>query len=243
MSVDIEVVDRAQLPGPGPDAMRGFTIVIPIPTTAADLTLLNRDCVLCGWSLREATGLGGAVVEWFDGPAASGVLAGAADLTQGFDPAASQTPTDNTATGAAAAIAATLTAAAGQLIFLTSLRIEGLGATAATEVQATLVGVQGGTITYPVNVPAGVAVPIAPVTDQFGGRGLPASSAGTNIVLNVPSFGAGNTFAEAELQGYIQSAAGVSDSEWFGPDGPLIRVGLVLHPVSGSVRGAAYVRI
>ena len=93
-----------------------------------------------------------------------------------------------------------------------------------------------------VTIPAGAGVAIVEVTDQFGGRGLQCAAAGTAITLNVPSFGAGNTFSEAEVQGYIQSAAGVSETQWLGSDGILMQSGVFLHLVSGQVRGAIWVR-
>jgi hypothetical protein len=241
--IDLDTVTRDFGPGGGPGDMRGWTVPVPIATTAGDVPVMTTSCWLLGWSLREATGLGGAVVELLGGSGASGELLAAIALTAGFDPAASQTPASATATGAASAIAPSIGGGAGTTVFIESFRIEGLGATAASVIAATLTGVQGGTITYEVNIPAGATVAIAPVTDSWPGRGLPASGAGVAITLNVPSFGAGNTFSEAEVQGYVQTAAGVSDTQWFGGNPPYCRSGVVLHPVSGSVRGVVWVAI
>jgi hypothetical protein len=239
----VDVVDLGDLvPGGGPTDKMGPAITVPTGTVSASQTVVNLACILVGYSFREATGLGNAVAELLDGGDDNGALIACLNLSPAFDPAAAQTPTDNTATGANASVVATLTAGAGNLLFLQSLRIEGLGATAASEVQATLTGVAGGTITYPVNVPAGVLVPIAPVTDSFPGRGLPASASGTNIVLTLPAFGAGNTFAEAELQGYIQTAAEVSDTQRLADSGLWVTTSLRLRIISGSVRGAVHIR-
>jgi len=220
----------------------GRVIAVPFGTLAVDTTLVSPAHDLLGWSIRESTGLAGALVELIDGGNAAGSFIAAISLEAGFDPSSTQTPAANTQTGANAALAATFGGAAGTVAFITSLRIEGLGATAATEVQATLTGVQGGTITYPVNVPAGAAVPIVPVVDNWPDRGLQASAAGTAITLNLPAFGAGNTFAEAEIQGYIQVAASNADTQWLGDSGIYVQAGLLLHVVAGSVRGAVWIR-
>lgn len=37
-------------------AVFGDVFPIPVPPTAADVTLITSDCRLCGWSLRDATG-------------------------------------------------------------------------------------------------------------------------------------------------------------------------------------------
>jgi hypothetical protein len=241
--VSIDVADLGDLvPGAGPDDKLGPAIVVPVGTVAASATVVNFAHILVGWSFRESTGLGNAVAELIDGGDDNGALVACLSLSPAFDPAAAQTPADNTATGANAAIAATIGGGAGTLVFVQSLRIEGLGATAAAEVQATLTGVLGGTITYPVSVPAGVAVPIAPVVDSFPGRGLQAAATGTAITLNLPAFGAGNTFAEVELQGYIQTAAEVSDTQRLADTGLLITSGLRVRVISGSVRGTVWIR-
>jgi hypothetical protein len=241
VSVDLVALGDA-IPGGGPTDRLGPVIVVPVATTTVDQNILTGDCNLLGWSFRESTGLGGAVAELIDGGDNNGSLAGCIDLTAGFDPAASQSPQANTAAGANSIATATIGGGAGTLVFVTSLRIEGLGATGATEVQAVLAGVLGGAITYPVTVPAGVAVAIPAIEDQFGGRGLQASAVAQAITLTLPAFGAGNTFSEVELQGYIQTAAGAADTQWLGDSGIYIQVGLRLRVVSGSIRGSLWIR-
>lgn len=241
--VNVEDLSPATLPGSGPPDLRGVVIPVPFGTISTDQLVLSRPCMLMGWSLRESTGLGGAVLEIISGGSAQGELVASIDLTGGTDAAASQTQAGQTATGANAALAPAITPGAGQTAFITSLRIEGTGATAATVVAATLTGVLGGTITYEVTVPAGAAVAITPVTDQFGGRGLAANAAGVAITLNVPAFGAGNLFAEASVRGYVTTSAGVSDTQWLNGKGLWCRSGVFLHPVSGSVRGTMWVLI
>lgn len=240
MIVDIDAPGDF-LPGGGPTDKLGPVITVPSGVLSVSTTLVSVACYLCGWSFRESTGTAGAQAELVDGGDDNGSFIAALGLTQGFDPVATQTPADNTQQGANAALVATFGGAAGTLAWITSLRIEGLGATAATVVEATLVGVTGGTIQYPVNVPAGVAVPVAPVTDSFGARGLPASAVATAITLNVPAFGAGNTFAEAEIQGYIQTPAVAVDTRAL--DIPIyVQAGLRLRIIAGSVRGAVWIR-
>lgn len=241
MTVDLPVFGDT-IPGGGPSDRMGLVIPVHLGTVAADGVVLGGDCILMGWSVREPTGLGGATAELFSGGSTGGELLGIMDLNLAFDPSASQTPADAQASGAAAALAPSIGGAAGTTVFIQSLRITGLGATAGSEVTATLTGVLGGTINYPISVPAGVATPIAPVLDSWPGRGLEASGVAQAITLNVPSFGAGNTLAEAAIQGYVQTAAGVSDTRWFGPQGIYARGGIFLHLVSGTVRGTLWIR-
>ena len=112
----------------------------------------------------------------------------------------------NGATGVASAIAPAIGGAAGTTVWVTGIQITGLGATGGSTIIATLTGVLGGTISIPVVIPAGATTAITPVTMQFPG-GLQASAAGQAITLNVPSFGAGNTNAEASLEGFIVTPA------------------------------------
>ena len=126
-------------------------------------------------------------------------------------PPVGQTPastalTSAAATGSASAIAPTFGGAAGTTAWITAFQITGLGATGGSTINATLTGVQGGTQTYPVVIPAGATVAITPVTASFGG-GLQASAAAQAITLNVPSFGAGNTNSQASLEGFIVTPA------------------------------------
>lgn len=241
--VELEPGPLVEAPGARASGLAGQVLPIPFASTSADQPILSTACNLMGWSIRESTGLAGALVELFSGGSSAGELLATIALTAGFDPTASQTPAGQTTPTANAQAVATITPAAGVFAFITSLRILGLGATAAAVVNATLTGVQGGTITYPVNVPAGVTVPIAPVTDSFGTRGQAGSAAGQAISLTVPAFGAGNTLEEASITGYTQLAAGSGNTQGMPGPGLWARAGVFLHVVSGSVKGTIWVMI
>lgn len=103
---------------------------------------------------------------------------------------------------AAATATATLTTAATQTTYLSGFDITGAGATAASVILATITGLLGGTRTYALTIPAGATTGITPLTVAFNPP-LPASAANTAIVVSAPSFGAGNTNAVANAQGYL----------------------------------------
>ena len=250
MIPELELEVGPRLPTSGPSGIPGDPIAVPVPATSASVVLLGRDCYLLGWSFRETTGTAPAVAELFDGSSSGGAFLGAIDLTGGSFAGINQTPADAQASGAAVALAPTIGGAAGTLAFVQALQITGLGATAASTVTATLTGGLGGTINLPISVPAGVTVPITPLLVPFGTIGLQASAAAVAFVLNVPSFGAGNTLAQAALQGYTQAspsptstAGGGSNTQSFGGRGLQIRTGLFLNVVSGSLKGAIYIRL
>lgn len=98
---------------------------------------------------------------------------------------------------------ATMSAVAGKTNVLDAIQVTGLGATAGTTVTGTITGVQGGTEEFTVAVPAGVATPVN-FELTFPG-GLFASGPNTAIVVSVPAFGAGNTNAEVNVQGALQT--------------------------------------
>lgn len=102
---------------------------------------------------------------------------------------------------AAAAATATLAAAAGKTTYITGFEVTGAGATAASVVLVTVTGTTGGTLTYVLAVPAGVAVGVTPLIVMFPSP-IPASAANTAIAVNVPSLGAGNTNAAAVAHGF-----------------------------------------
>jgi len=103
---------------------------------------------------------------------------------------------------AAATATATLPAVSAKTNYLTGFDITGLGATAGSTITATIVGLLGGTRSYPVVVPAGVTVGITPLVMSFSPP-LAASAVNIAIVVSVPTFGAGNTFAQVNAQGYV----------------------------------------
>lgn len=243
MAQDIDTIPPGLSPGGGPDSMRGWVIPVPLGTVSVDTLVISRDCWLMGWSLRESTGAAGAIVELLSGSSSNGELVAEIGLGAGFDPVASQTPAAQSSSGGNAAQVASIGGVAGTTAFVQTMRITGEGATAGSTVVATLTGVLGGTISYPVTVPAGATVVITPVFDSFGTRGLQASATGQAIALNLPAFGAGNTLEEASITGYVGTAAGNSSTQAFGDLAPYCRGGVFLHVVAGSVRGAIYVRI
>lgn len=102
---------------------------------------------------------------------------------------------------AAAAANATLTSAAGRMVYITGFTITGAGATAGSIIAVTITGVVGGTQTYNLVVPAGATLPVS-LSVSFPWP-LAATGMNTNIVVNVPSFGAGNTNAATVVYGMI----------------------------------------
>lgn len=101
---------------------------------------------------------------------------------------------------AAAANNQTLAAAAGMRTYISGFVITGGGATAASVVSVTITGLAN-TLNFDIPVPAGAAAGIQPLWVEFDPP-LPASAENTAIVLNVPSFGAGNTKASASAWGF-----------------------------------------
>lgn len=116
-------------------------------------------------------------------------------------PALPESEQAETTTGAAAAIAATLAAVAGKRTFIAGFTVDGLGATAASVIEVTVTGVLGGTLRRKMSIPAGAAVAVTPLVVEFD-RPLPGSADNTAIVVNVPSFGAGNTSAVVSAHGF-----------------------------------------
>lgn len=102
-----------------------------------------------------------------------------------------------------AAAVATLAAAAGLTTYISGFTVTGLGATAAGVVALTVAGLQGGTLTYNVPVPAGATVGLTPLSVVFNPP-LPASAVNTAIVVTLPALGAGNTNAAVVATGYQQ---------------------------------------
>lgn len=249
MAIEFETEVGPPLPTSAPAGVPGSGIALPVPTTTVSVLLISRSCYLLGWSFRETTGNTPAIAELFDGGTAGGVLLGVVDLTGGAQGSINQTPVSASTSGANAAQTPSIGGGAGTLAFVQSISLTGLGATVAAQVTATLTGVLGGTISYPITVPAGATVPITPVFDTFGPLGIQASAAATAIVLNLPAFGAGNTLEEAALNGYTvfspapsSTAPGGANTQWFGYPGMLVQSGLFLSVVTGTLRGAVWIR-
>lgn len=243
MAIDFESVPGVPIPGGGPQNPFAPAITVPIATTAVSAMVIARAVVFLGWSLREATGGGNAVFEFIDGGDDNGPSLGVGEIMLGAaEPGTSGVVVGNQS-GSNAVQTANLGGVGGQLAVVTKALVDGLGATAGTEVTATLTGtVSPSTINIPVSVPAGVTTPITPRVLDFG-DGLPAASVGGTISLTLPAFGAGNTLEQATLIGYTQEVGGGSDTHWLGPSGILARSGVRLRVVSGSVRGCIWARL
>lgn len=104
---------------------------------------------------------------------------------------------------AAATATATLTGGAQSWTYLTGFEITYGGATAAACVNATITGLLGGTATYVICAPAGVAVGGVPLTTRFNPP-LQSAAVNTNIVVSMPTLGAGNTNAAIVAHGYVE---------------------------------------
>lgn len=103
---------------------------------------------------------------------------------------------------AAAAANSTLPAVAGKTNYITGFDVYGSGATAGSVILVTVTGLAGGTLTFPFTVPTGAAVAATPLQVRFPFP-IPASAVNTAIVVNVPSFGAGNTNAASLVYGFV----------------------------------------
>src|SRR5579859_5778695 len=137
-------------PSPGPPGAdsdpwhqirRRLTVALPLVALAADKPLTTRPGIVTGWKVRDASGAAGAESAVVD--------------------------VDNSATGAAAAIAATLPGAAGKTTYLTGFEVTGAGATGASVIAITVTGILGGTKTYELAIPAGAGVGVTPLTVEF----------------------------------------------------------------------------
>lgn len=115
----------------------------------------------------------------------------------------SQSPFNLTGTGAAGAITLTQPAVAGKTNYCTGIEITGGGATAASIIVATLAS--GGTTidNFDIPVPAGATAGITPLVMEFNPP-IAGLGPGQNMVLTVPSFGAGNTNSAANLHGFSE---------------------------------------
>lgn len=96
---------------------------------------------------------------------------------------------------------ATLAGASGKTTYITGFVIAGGGATLGSLVGATITGVKGGTMTFPVAVIAGVLLGIQSLIVNFA-KPIPASTTNTDIVVTLPALGVGNTNAAVVATGY-----------------------------------------
>ena len=108
-----------------------------------------------------------------------------------------------------ASAVATIAAKPGQIAFLSGFQVTAAGATAASNVNATITGLAGGTITYTFTFPTGAAVAAFALTPSFY-PALQASAPNTAIVVTLPAGGAGNTNAAVSAQGFYLDAGAVA---------------------------------
>ena len=104
---------------------------------------------------------------------------------------------------AAATATAAIPAVALKTNYITGFQINAGGATAGACVTATVAGLLGGTLSYTYCSVTGAGLPSPPLVVAFVPP-LPASAVNTAITLSVPSLGAGNTNATANIQGFVQ---------------------------------------
>lgn len=97
---------------------------------------------------------------------------------------------------------ATLTSTATKTAYISGFQVTGSGATAASVISVTVAGLLGGTSTYTMTIPAGATVAVTPLIVSFYPP-LPASAVNTDIVVTAPAFGAGNTNATVNAQGFL----------------------------------------
>ena len=102
-----------------------------------------------------------------------------------------------------AAAVATITSGGNNFAFIAGFEITYGGATGALCVNPTVTGVLGGTMTYTVCAPAGVALIGTPLIVEFTPP-LKAAAVNTNIVVTLPALGAGNAFASTVAHGWIE---------------------------------------
>jgi hypothetical protein len=103
---------------------------------------------------------------------------------------------------AAAAATATFTKTGTNLWYVTGIEVTASGATAGLPVSVTLTGILGGTLTWIFTFPAGVLVGASPLVVEFNPP-LASVDANTDVVLTLPSSGAGGTNASVVMHGFV----------------------------------------
>lgn len=102
---------------------------------------------------------------------------------------------------AAGVAAATLTNAANRTTYITGFSVTAGGATAGSLVNVTVAGLVGGTQTFVLAIPTGVALG-AVLTYDFP-TPIPASAPNGVIIVSCPSAGAGSTAQCTNVTGFI----------------------------------------
>jgi len=103
---------------------------------------------------------------------------------------------------AASANNQTLAGAASKRTYISGFAVSGGGATAASVISVTVTGLSNSqSLAFDLPIPAGATAGVIPLVVNFDPP-LPASADNAAIVVNVPSFGAGNTKASASAWGF-----------------------------------------
>jgi hypothetical protein len=105
-------------------------------------------------------------------------------------------------TVAAGTATATLTSAAGRMAYISGFLITSTGSTAAAVVAPTITGLTGGTFTMAYATVAGATLNNPSMLISFA-QPIPASAVNTNIVVSVPSLGAGSTNSTVCAWGFL----------------------------------------
>lgn len=106
-------------------------------------------------------------------------------------------------TTAASANNVTLTGSAGLTTYMTGFEVTGAGATSASVIAISTTGVAGAQLQYSLVIPAGATTSITPLIVEFT-EPVASSAVAGNIVLQVPSFGVGNTNVAVTIHGFKQ---------------------------------------
>lgn len=104
-------------------------------------------------------------------------------------------------TGGAQANNCTLAGVSGKTTYITGFEVTGAGATSASNIAITVTGTISGTMNYTYTVPSG-ATTGGPILTIILPTPVAASAQNTAIVVNVPSFGTGNTAASVTAHGF-----------------------------------------
>lgn len=117
-------------------------------------------------------------------------------------PAGATPITASSANVANASAAATLAGVATKTTYICGFNITSAGSTAAAVVTPTISGTITGTMNFTYATIAGVTLMNPVLSQNMGGRCIPASAANTAIVVTLPALGAGNTNATVNAWGY-----------------------------------------
>lgn len=200
----------------------GGTLPLTVPLTTTTLALMPGSGVLAGWSIREAV---------------TDTLANASGNV--------------VAPGAGATVVTSPALAAGTYVVSWTVALQGAAAAA----DANNFQLFNGAAAVEASVNPGAAGEYIQVQAVFtvsanATVSIKAIGAGTAGVtysadLNLTPDGVVETIAElvsgADIVGEIGLTDAISDTEWFGPDGPILQNGLTLNVISGACKGCVYV--